>query len=572
MAKTETKPGIDEYQTSIHNAEGIFAELWDRMDTDNSLYRLEDYVMKNLLTKQTEPDVINVTLNDPLTLADQVIPTLSGAVMQIVVEGDKLSPSEIRTIEELYTDLLIAIDDRLIDQGKEGFRHILAEQLCIRGRAAVRVLMGMVDGKFAPDVWPCDTRWLPHEFGIDRLAWAAPSAYMTKAQIKDEFDKPIEGSTAKVQDYWDSKWNIIYGPTSYLREKKKNIHGYPPFVIVTSGVGAQTQDEDSLKHSGESIYRANRGLYPELNRFASQVVTHNQLTLMASLQYESEAGEDANVKQYPIGPKKITGVEKGGGFKKIEVGDIKGTGRLWYAMLYSRVQQGGLPTVQWGNLSFPMSGRGLDVLKQGPMDMIYLPRINSKAKLLQRMCMMAKNQIIARKLEMDLGEQGKQRHYTWKDLDKDFSIKFKFFPESPEKQMVNLSMAAAAQPFVDDDTLRRDYLQLQDPDGVKKAMDREKAYQLHPALWTKQMAIALVDEERYQDAEIMALKGVQLLKQMHQPAQPDQQQEQQARAALEAKRPIPGAGIPAGSPGSAIRGRGGGAEEEAMGSAEREEE
>lgn len=519
---------IEDYLKLVEDTKPLFSDLWTRYDTDKDLYQLKPYVMKDDKGKAVE-DIINVTFNDPRTLVDFIISILNKAEMQIVVEAEKMEDKESTFIEDFFRDMLLAVDDRLFYRGIPSMFAYHAEKICVRGASALRCTLRSRNGEFVPDIIPLDPRWFVYEMGADGIAWGASLTRRTRAMLKREYGKEISTDTALVTDYWDSERNVVYADEEVM-QNVPNKYGKPPFIWVPSGAGSMLQDADSLRYMGESVLAPNRGLYPELNRFASQTVTLNQMSFEGAMQYESDAGEQKVVKEYPGGRRKVTPVEKGGGFKAMPLNDIRAAGRLFYSMIYSRIQQGGLPTIDFGNLSFPLSGRMGAMLMD--KDRIYLPRINALAILYQRLCLMIKEQYAKQGLKADLGETGKRVSYPTSSIDKDFSVKFKFFSTSPEEERVNYLMAAAAKGYVSDDSIRRKIIKLQDPDGEKQEMEAEQAERIHPALFMYRRAHALVDEGKLLEAKMIAERGVQLLKQMQMVGQPEEATPEPPKAPL----------------------------------------
>jgi hypothetical protein len=369
--------------------------LFNRMDVDKGLYFSKLYTMM----RPDRPDiamdnVINVTFNDATTFAMRAIATLGGARRQTVVEGKNFPEKQATIIENFTDDISYSIDGRLINRGIVSLDSFLNEQICIRGtivgRVTGRKVKKDIDGKnkevFSPDVLPLDSRFFVFEEGVDGIKWGAPFSWRSKAAIMAQYGELIEKYSVKVDDeggqvtdYYDDEKNDIFIDDQIVKEQK-NPFGYPPFPVALSAAGSMLADRDAMEHRGESIFWANRNLFPEVNRTASIFQTLNVGSFAGAVQYESAAGTRAKKpKRPPFGVYSIIPVEPKLGFKPFPMNDIKAAARLFYATLYTRVQQGGLSAIDYGNLTFPLSAVAISRLTAS-RDQIFTPRIQAKAE------------------------------------------------------------------------------------------------------------------------------------------------------------------------------------------------
>jgi hypothetical protein len=84
-------------------------------------------------------------------------------------------------------------------------------------------------------------------------------------------------------------------------------------------------------------------------------------------------------------------------------------------------------------------------------------------------------QFVAGDVPVSLASQaGKKMLFTPEDLRGDYNIEYAFSSTSPEQDMANYEMAAAAQPFVSGDSIRRDILKLKDPDAESARIKAER--------------------------------------------------------------------------------------------------
>ena len=501
--------------------------LHKRMDIDKDLYFSKLYEMMRPDLPSTKMDnVINVTFNDATTFGMRAIATLGGAQRQTVVKGRNFPEGKAATIEEFTEDSSYNIDERLVSRGILSLDSFLNEQICIRGHLAGRCISRkvkkLIDGKerevFLPDVLPMDSRFFVYEMGVDGMLWGAPFSWRSKASIESEYPETkdkvhgagVDEGGAEVVDFYNSENNIIYIGGDQ-RKKQKNPFGYPPFITAQSAAGSMLADKDAYEHRGESIFWANRNLFPELNRTASIFQTLNVGSFAGAVMYESAAGTKAKKpKRPPFGLYNIVPVEKGMGFKPFPVNDIKAAARLFYAILYTRVQQGGLSAIDYGNLTFPLSAVAIARLTAS-RDQVFTPRIQAKAEFYQQLFKMIIKQFREAGIESKLGREGFLSEYKPADLEGEYQIKFRFFTESKEQEIANLSTAQAARGLLSEHYIRRNFLKVQDPEAEEEQMAVEQAERLDEVLFLYTRASKLIAQERYLEARILANKLVKIL-------------------------------------------------------------
>ncbi len=241
--------------------------------------------------------------------------------------------------------------------------------------------------------------------------------------------------------------------------------------------------------------------------------TLNEMAFNGALQYESEAGSQAARPELPpFGKRVVIPVEKGGGYKPMPFNDIRAATQLLYSVLESRIQRGALPAVDYGNLNFPLSAVAISRLTEGK-DQIFLPRIQALAMFYQQLSQMAIRQYKDFGMNVELGQEGYTQQYPYKDLDGRYSITYRFFTTSSEQRIADLSIAAGSRDFLSEDTIRRDVLKLQDPDGEYMKKRAEMAERVDPAIALYRYACSLIDQEEYIEARMIAQTAVAMIRQ-----------------------------------------------------------
>lgn len=495
--------------------EGDFREIQDRMDKDMDLYFMKDYVMLDF-KNQPIPKIVNLTLNDPATYAFRSIAILQAASPQVVVESKKLTDAQTTYIEDFAEDLLLTIDQNLGLIGLWGLYPFICEQECVRGRLSAQVLNRLSKDKKSVviDVRPLDTRYEVYDMGMEGLNYHCKIANITKTELKEKHNKDLpEGTYSElIWDIYDRGKNYFYlgqGESAELVNEQKTPYNYVPIVTQKVPAGSMLAHPDAISHDGESIFALNRKLYPELNRLGTVLHNLNMATFFGAKQYASEAGEGKETEALPFGLGVVVSIEKGAGYTLIPVNDIKNATRLLYSMIETRLQRGSFSALDYGNLTFPLSGAAIARVTEG-RDQIFVPRLQASALFYQQLLRMCIKQIIAIGKTVELGEEGHRREYDPKQLAGEYTIQFQYFSESKEQKLANITEAQALQGIMPLDYIIREVIHAKDPDAILDQLDYEEAAKLDPALRLYQRCHSLADREKYMEAE-MTLRTLEFI-------------------------------------------------------------
>lgn len=476
--------------------------VFDRNDEDEKLYLLNPYEMYQLSPNQTKKmlNVANITLPDPLLFITKAIAIIGGATRQAMIEGRKLNDKQTTIKEKFLEDIYYMVDERLPKRQYPNMDAFINEQICIRGRIVGRSCIAIDQGKgFIPDILPLDARHYVDETDGNDMIWAAPTFRRSKAQVEQQYQKEGDRKVnmdkyPEVIDFWDNKQNIVFVDKQIIREQP-NPYGYVPFVSIICPIGSFLNTKDAEKHEGESILWANRELWPEMNRCATILQTLNVNSLFAALQYASKKGEGADKpKKSPYQQRVVHDVEIGGGYLPMPMSDIKRATNLVYALLEGRLQRGSLSAIDYGTLTFPLSAIAITRLTSSRDD-IFLPRIQAIALFYQALSRMIIKQCINLGEKLELGEEGNRNEYTKADLEGDYTIKYRFFTDTAEQRVANLTIANASRGVLSDDTIRSDVLKLQDPDGERVKCEAEQAERVDEVLFLYRRARSLLEEK-----------------------------------------------------------------------------
>ena len=477
----------------ISQKEAELSELYERMDDDARLAYLDPFTLKRPDKKDTDvPGASNVTTNAPAVFLNNVISLLTTAVWQTLVEGDLTSRQE-RNLEQFSDGLRYTVDERRTRRRKPKVAHEEAAHICLRGWIGKRCLWKQVDGKWVPDVVNVDMRWTPFEDGSDGYNWVAPRILMNKAEIEGQFGLTgvRDGVQIPVYDWWDGEKEEILVDGKPAKTNPHRI-GYPPFVILGAPEGFMVllDGEGYLIHEGESILFLNRDMYPIWNQLLTVAQTKAVASILPNIQHKvSELS--AKPEQYPPPMAEVRQVLKDEPYEEMPSKDIPQAYVAASEQTAAALQRGGLPDVNYADTATAIT-------EQTELrNKLLAPRLETLAQSrsleFQMFCDMARTG----KIEATLGAPGKRASFKYTDLpDPDtYQVNYKLMSKSKKQEIANLAEAGAAKSIgLSMDTILRDILMSDDPEGEMDRIDSEKAESADPALFYFRKACALADE------------------------------------------------------------------------------
>ena len=492
------------------------ASLFKRYDNDKKLAVLDPFKMTQL-DGQPTPDVINVTMNEAMVYWNRCAAIMNGANMQRIVFGKDLTDKETTNIEKFYDDIYYTNDLMLANAIFISLYGFLIEQILIRGSIAARVLMRMDGDKFIPDIMPLDVRYFYYETDTTGLIWGAYDTTRTKMQIYRDYGIQIRSPYAVITDFWNDKVNDIfiagipYKGGSQANQldgdhpERPREHGldYPPLVYAKSGAGLQSfADAGIIKYQGESVFAPNRGLIPELHRAASIFMTLTDLSFEGALIANLEEPNEGSPMDSPYGRRKMTELGMNEKLSAVPVNDVRNAARLGLNMLVGALQRGGLPNIDYGNLSFPLSAVAISKLTASK-DAIFIPRLNSLSLFFRAMSQMIKSQYVQAGYTVELGEEGNEKEYAASELDKKFGTKYEFHSTSPEQDIANYAIAQQAMAVgVSRETTFTKIIRFDDPNGeiMKSRAEKGEAGDIAQSLYL--VGHQQIDDKKFIQAEM----------------------------------------------------------------------
>ena len=520
---------MENYYDKVKGKEDELSALYSRMKTDYGLLNLQKYVLADKNEKAI-PDIINVTLNKPAIFAANVISSLGSTSQQTVVESTKGSV-DTHYIEEFQDAAFNAANLRLQKRGQASLNSFADIQLCIRGRAARRVLFRLATpedvadglakevGELIPDITSWDTRFVTYERGINGLKWGAYHIDRNWNATEEQYGELMqkygvykEGSTpekANIADIWTEDHNEIWIEGKQVLEQGHD-YGFCPVVleVVPLGYGNILMEEDRLQHEGESIFFMIRDVIPELNRLVSLLQTLNQRQLLGSMKYPT-----GDITQEPPDfPKSMEVVNVEKDILPIDYGDARRSAEMVYSILERSLQQGSINDIDLGNLQFPLSAVALVTVGEN-RDKVYLPRLDTKAYLNQRTAEMFTKQILQfGGASVELGTPGHTRNFNLSKVEGEYETSYKYFVKSPQLDVAKITMGDAALNMgVDRETVYTDIMQYEDPKGMIQKYYYDLAEKLSPNVLRNRVIMKLLEMaeddknvDAARDAQIMA--------------------------------------------------------------------
>lgn len=486
---------IDYYKWHKDIAAGL-SLVYNRMDNDKDLAYGRLYKMVDLKNNEMK-DVYNVTLNDAQVFGSRTVSLLSSVEQTLSINGKGMTPTDTSYAEEFVNAALWEADQRLIKRGFPTLFQWMCHHIVYRGRISSRNLVRVEKGKLLIDIFPQDARYVTYQFSQDGLDMLGYETRRSAHDIEVEYKvKPTGTSYGQVVDVYSPDKHLV---TVYGKKIKEESHDYGevPCIYQMVAAGSLLQDQDALEHQGESIYSLNREIYKQLNEVASVLKTQNMQGFLAGLQYESALGEQGNVGEMenPRAPEQITAVEMGGGFKPVPTNDMKNATRQLLALLERRAQWGSISSIDYGNLTFPLSAVAIARLKESK-DQIFWPRLDALAIYYRQLARQILRQYIKKGVSAELGEEGKRRKFDPKRLDQDYTVEFNYFSQSPEEDMANTAHAGQQLAI----GIPRHYvythtMNFKDPTSVMMQGDAEEAELLSPDIKLRRHIVALYRQD-----------------------------------------------------------------------------
>lgn len=566
--------------TIVTNRLKALSDVYARMDATKDFVYWDDapYELVKPDGKTKLDDAISITPNSPKVLAYYIISDLMNGIWQTVIEekGGKKN-KRTHSIESFLDDNLAQIDELLEKKGMTSLFDFLANHICIRSWIGARYVAKIINKEYRPECLPLDMRWTPFEFGNDGMNWVAPIYFRSKAEIENEKDsqgKPLypdvdlsgeEDEGIVVVDYWDSENHETYiGGTDLttlggkLVLKVKNTLGYPPFVITIPPAGFMLRDKGYLKHEGEDLLFLNKGLFKEEARSMSLEATAGYAGIYPSYEYET-LQMDSQPAQPPPKLDETIKVPVGELHKLVPRGIMNQAFQASRQDIQKMMSEGG--PISPRAYATPPSAVAISTESE-LMKILQNARTKGLQSFREGLLRMIIDQALKLKGNILVGKRGKRNEYSTSKLGNpdDYSITCELRTKSKRQEIANLALFTATTGQLPLSIRLKDILMADDPDGIMREMELEKARQADPAISLFEMAARYIDEAKdiedederdikLVEAKMLGQRVVAINKQRNQPIPQELPQEERA---AEAEQPKPARNIL-----PAILGRGG---------------
>jgi hypothetical protein len=486
---------VDDTLKMITDREAELAPLYTRMDQDSDFARLKKYTLTgfDMYRDREIPRTISVTMNEPAVFADAIISVLQGAKRQTTVEG--LSDSHNRRIETFLDDVFYTADQRLQKRRISGLWAWVCNHIAIRGPVGARWTFDL-DGM--PNCLPVDMRYCPFDLDADGRGWVANHTTRTVRAVLAEYPQarglPPDGNV-NIYDYWDADVNRVFVGTGVQIHEQKNPYGFPPFAIQFPSTGFMLLDEGYLQHEAESIFFMVRDLYPEWNRLMSiQQTRALEIVRPPYVHQVKEPGGQPQPYPHQIG----TNMEVGEGEVPVllQSQDMSQMFEGAAAGMAVAIHKGSVNITDMADVS-GMRNAAWVTEQTLIRDRILAPRTQALEMFYRQLA-----QIIIREARVSnlrgarLGRAAVGRRYSAADLTDpdDYTIDFRYMPDNPRQKLANYSVGIALKGILSDDTIIRDILQVDDPDGEVDKLRSEEARRSNPVIFYYEMAASLIDQ------------------------------------------------------------------------------
>jgi len=496
--------------TAVKKREDDLKQLYDRFEDDYDLWRLAPYQ----LGKKGEYD--NITSNEPRTLADKVVDTLTKAYVQIRIplqEEDEEERKSISNAERFIYGCMNLANSRLKSVVSPTIKGLLAFYSTNRGWYGLLTYIHKNDGgETIPDIKVWDILHTTWDVGAEGLLWACHTRLISSDQAKSEYDVTATGifgrnrTNIKVFDFWDKERNAIIVDGKFTKKPTK--HGLDHIPVFINPVGStpyiqSTKYDDTIKDFGESVFAANRSLYEPRNKSLTNRMTiiglgaHNPLAL-----YSAGGKKTFERSPYYKGAVIQFDVDKGETAEALYKPEMPKDAQIMDAELGRMISMGGMSPINYGELNFQLPGYGINLLRHAAQSILF-PRQTAIEEGLEWMARELLTQYSKGgfgKLRLH-GRDGSNEYFDMELSPKD--IKGDWFPEvrlQPELPEDTAGLYAMAKIAIESGVLsrmgaRENILKIQDPELEDDRILRERARQL-PSIMVRDMATALLDDGR----------------------------------------------------------------------------
>jgi len=481
---TERQAGVYDQATIIRLVQSFndthFARH-ARQDDDMRLYELDPFKLDGFSD--------DVTFNEPRHYGDMCIQLLEGAIPIITVHDEEENAERENAIEQFHISMFKSADEWLADMLEHPIKGTLAFWGATRGWMAIRVTIYRdKTGRLVPAIISPDPRYLSWGIGMGGLKWVGYTTYRDADSVLSDYGKVSNQETTKITDFWCTKENVILMDDVEILRKKHNI-GYPPFGIFPVTTTPRILGENAvtaksyLKGWGESIFAANRNLYPVLNKILTIWMT---LIVKANKPGGFITTQDRSfmIDETPYGSGTVVTLPGDSAWIPLIPADIAASTPELFGQIASAVQRGGFPWVQYGQLwkGQELSGTALEELKEG-INKILTPLLVTMGLVYSKAARMVEDQFMSYETEwVASGDDTRGKHFYRAiepmDIEGNHEIKYEFLSITPQEEAANYAKAQMMKqsdpPLAPDSFIRKEIIKFQNPEEIEESLDLQE--------------------------------------------------------------------------------------------------
>jgi hypothetical protein len=477
-------------------------DLYARMDDDAVLVNLikENSRIRDVNNKNI-PNTLYIVLNDAAMFAWRVESALNAAIEQVSVTSENKG-FDTDYIEDFIKYAFKEVDRILPLKDLYPLNPFLDQQTTRRGHVAARCTCRLTnDNVFVPDIVPYDSRYFTRWLADGSLGGTSYKIKRPKNLVQNEYpDVKLkdDDTDIEIEDIWIPKYDYVY-VNGEKSKTEPNIYNEVPVVYRRVPMGSMLLDEYSQEYHGESIFFLIRDLLPELNRLASILQTLNLRQLDNALQLKMPAANidpSMNVPDHDTitNPGNVTVVPSEGGFEYMPIGQIKQEAQFLHDMIQVRIDSATLNKLQ--TLVQPKTATEILQVVQDQSDLI-MPRLSTRGLIKQDLAtMMIKQLLMLTKKKNVKSVSIGAREFEVEKLKGDYTIEYMYYFNDPKLDMARTSMAISQKGLISGHTIRRDTLQLQDPEGEEDLMRWEEAEIESPLIRKKRRVMSLIEQDK----------------------------------------------------------------------------
>ena len=437
-------------------------EWRDRMEDDYELWRMDWQGMPSEEGKWDE-----FTDNYARVLADYVINALFDAKRRIWIPMDAEKQKERKTLAntERFATGALHLADRILTSSPEtnNSQASLTWDGTIRGAGAGRYFMWQDDdGEVVSDLDMWDPLHLFWISGTDRkgFRWTGYRSFLTKEDAEElykGFNGAVDEQTGLITKYnvFDREQEGTFIGSDWVKEPEDHNLDHIPVWIRPVGAMRQvrsTRHKDTYKDWAESVFAADRKIFPKLHRLLTYYMTASgrAAKAAANIEFDSEKHEmPPSIKIDPGTPGTTNKWDAGKGQKWLGYSDPPNFQQVvqMFGIVEAKASMGGIAPIALGTQNQSMTASGTSMLIHAAMGRLKPVRhlLEDFYEWLARetVSQFADNDFGDMKLEgVDKSGQEFSVELSKKDLDPNWRFRCKIKPDLPQDEQLDIAMAS----------------------------------------------------------------------------------------------------------------------------------